>query len=60
MLTGPRVRCSSLKVSGLAVVKHSGMQKALVAIAPKLATVLHRTWRDAKDFRWSAEAATAA
>ena len=56
LLTGPRVRWSSLKVWGLAVAKRRGMQKALVAVARKLAIVLHRMWRDEKDFRWSAEA----
>ncbi len=60
LLTGPRVRWSSLKVWGLAVAKRRGMQKALVAVARKLAIVLHRMWRDEKDFRWSTGAATAA
>jgi hypothetical protein len=36
------------------------MQKALVAVARKLAIVLHRMWRDEADFRWSAASATAA
>ena len=30
------------------------MQKAVVAVARKLAIVLHRMWRDGTDFRWSA------
>jgi hypothetical protein len=36
------------------------MQKALVAVACKLAIVLHRMWRDETDFRWSAATVTAA
>ena len=60
LLTGPRVRWFSLKVWGLAVAKRRGMQKALVAVARKLAIVLHRMWCDEKDFRWSMGAVTAA
>ena len=56
----PSIRWSSLKVWGPAVAKRRGMQKALLADACKLAIVLHRMWRDEKDFRWSAEAATVA
>jgi hypothetical protein len=43
----------SLKVWGLVVAKRRGMQKALVAVARKLAIVLHRMWLAEKDFRWS-------
>ena len=57
LLTSPRGRWSWLKVWGLAVAKRRGMQKALVAVARKLAIVLHRMWRDETDFRWSAAAA---
>lgn len=60
LLTSPRGPWSSLKVWGLAVAKRRGMQKALVAVARKLAIVLHRMWRDETDFRWSAASATAA
>ncbi|GAA0237689.1 IS110 family transposase ISMex9 [Methylorubrum aminovorans] len=60
LLTGSRGRWSGLKVWGLAVAKRRGMQKALVAVARKLAIVLHRMWRDGTDFRWSAAATTAA
>lgn len=60
LLTGSRGRWSSLKVWGLAVVKRRGMQKPIVAVARKLAIVLHRMWRDGTDFRWSAAATTAA
>jgi hypothetical protein len=37
----------------MAVAKRRGMQKAVVAVARKLAIVLHRMWRDEADFRWS-------
>ncbi|OAH30273.1 transposase [Methylorubrum populi] len=42
------------------VATRRGMQKALVAVARKLAIVLHRMWRDGTDVRWSAAATTEA
>jgi transposase len=54
LLTGPRSRWSALKAWGIAVARRRGMQKAIVAVARKLAIVLHRMWRDETDFRWSA------
>jgi len=38
----------------MGVAKRQGFQKAIVAVARKLAIVLHRMWRDGTDFRWSA------
>ena len=57
LLTGLRDRWNPLKAWGLAIAKRRGMQKAIVAVARKLAIVLHRMWRDGADFRWSAVAA---
>ncbi len=54
LLTGSRGRWSTLKAWGMGVAKRRGMQKAIVAVARKLAIVLHRMWRDGADFRWSA------
>ena len=53
LLTSPRVRWSGLKAWGTAVLKRRGMRKAVVAVARKLAIVLHRMWRDGTDFRWA-------
>jgi transposase len=53
VLTGPG-RWNSLKAWGIAVARRRGMQKAIVAVARKLAIVLHRMWRDDTDFRWTA------
>ena len=53
VLTGPG-RWNSLKAWGIAVARRRGMQKAIVAVARKLAIVLHRMWRDNTDFRWTA------
>jgi transposase len=52
VLTGPG-KWSSLKAWGIAVVRRRGMQKAIVAVARKLAIILHRMWRDEADFRWN-------
>ena len=47
------VRFSSLKAWGMAVAKRRGTKKARVALARKLAVILHRMWVDGTDFRWS-------
>ena len=52
-------RWSLLKAWGMAVAKRSGMRRAKVAVARKLAVVLHRMWRDGTEFRWGKEAAVA-
>ena len=53
-------RFSSLKRWALEVARRRGMRRAKVALARKLAVVLHRMWSDAADFRWGKEAAAAA
>jgi hypothetical protein len=40
---------------GMAVAKRRGMRKARVAVARKLAVVLHRMWIDGTSFRWTNE-----
>lgn len=51
---------SALKHWALAVAKRRGMKRAKVALARKLAVVLHRMWMDGTSFRWStAESLTA-
>jgi hypothetical protein len=37
----------------LRVAKRRGMQRAKVALARKLAVILHRMWVDGTEFRWS-------
>ena len=56
VLTGPG-RWNPLKAWGIAVARRRGMQKAIVAVARKLAIVLHRMWRDDTNFRWTAATA---
>lgn len=48
-------RNSWLKAWGLQVAKRRGMQRAAVAVARKLAVVLHRMWMDGTEFRWARE-----
>ena len=45
-------RWSALQAWGLAVAKRRGMARARVAIARKLAVILHRMWTDGAEFRW--------
>ena len=42
------------------IARRRGMKKAIVALAPRLAVVLHRIWVDGTEFRWSREQAAAA
>lgn len=46
-------RTSSLREWGLAIAQRSGFKKAKVAVARKLAVLLHRLWRDGTEFRWN-------
>jgi transposase len=50
---------STLKRWALEVAKRRGMRRAKVALARKLATVLHRLWVDGSEFRFGKEAAAA-
>ena len=46
------VRCSGLKAWALRIASRQGMKKAKVALARKLAVVMHRMWVDGTSFRW--------
>jgi transposase len=46
---------SSLKVWGMAVAKRRGLKRAKVAVARKLATILHHMWIDGTEFRFGKE-----
>ncbi len=48
-----------LKAWGIRLVKRIGFKKAKVAVARKLAVILHRMWRDGTDFQWSTKEAAA-
>jgi transposase len=49
---------SALKAWGLRLAKRNGLRKAKVAVARKLAVILHRMWMDGADFRWSSQEAS--
>ena len=44
---------SALKAWGAKLVKRNGLRKAKVAVARKLAVILHRMWIDGTEFNWS-------
>jgi transposase len=46
-------RASSLKEWALALARRSGAGKARVALARKLAVIMHSIWRSGEPFRWS-------
>ena len=48
---------SSLKAWGMRLMKTNGRRRAIVAVARKLAVVLHRMWADGTEFRHGSEAA---
>lgn len=43
---------SALKSWGLKVAKRRGMKRAVVAVARRLAVILHRMWVDGTEFKW--------
>jgi transposase len=51
---------SSLRAWGMNVAKRRGMARARVAVARKLAVILHRMWADGSEFRWGKQTATSA
>jgi transposase len=54
------VRFSALKAWGMKVAARQGARKAKVALARKLAVVLHRMWVEGTTFRWGKANAAAA
>ena len=51
---------SSLRAWGMNIAKRRGMARARVAVARKLAVILHRMWADATEFRFGKEPAALA
>jgi transposase len=50
---------STLKAWGMRLAKRNGLRKAKVAVARKLAVILHRMWIDGTEFTWSNKEAAA-
>jgi transposase len=53
----PATRWSPMKAWAVRLAQRQGAKRAKVALARKMAVVLHRMWRDGTEFRWTAEAA---
>jgi transposase len=56
VLLSRTTRFSTLKRWALEVARRRGVKRAKVALARKLASVLHRMWIDGSEFRWGKEA----
>ena len=50
---------SWLKAWAMKIARHRGMKKAIVALARRLAVIMHRIWVDGTEFRWTREGAAA-
>jgi transposase len=50
---------SWLKAWAMKIAKNRGMKKAIVALARRLAVIMHRIWIDGTEFRWTKEVAAA-
>jgi transposase len=51
---------SWLKAWAMKIASHRGMKKAIVALARRLAVIMHRIWVDGTEFRWAQEETAAA
>ena len=53
-------RWSWLKAWAMQVARRRGKKKAIVALARRLAVILHRIWVDGTEFKWTRDAVPAA
>ena len=51
---GRSAKPSDLQAWGHALARRSGKKKATMAVARKLAVILHRMWTTGEPFRWTA------
>jgi transposase len=51
---------SGIRVWGLGIAKRRGLRRAAVAVARKLAVLMHRIWADGTEYRWQRKAAVEA
>jgi transposase len=51
---------SWLKAWAIKIARHRGLKKAIVALARRLAVIMHRIWVDGTEFRWAREQTAAA
>jgi hypothetical protein len=50
---------SWLKAWAMKIARRRGLKKAMVALARRLAVIMHRIWIDGTEFRWTREIAAA-
>ncbi len=50
---------SWLKAWAMQIARRRGLKKAIVALARRLAVIMHRIWVDGTEFRWTREVAAA-
>ena len=53
-------RWSWLEAWAMKIAKRRGMKRAIVALARRLAVIMHRIWIDGTEFRWTREEIAAA
>jgi transposase len=53
------IKWSWLKAWGMKIARHRGMRRAIVAVARRMAVVMHRIWVDGTEFRWTRDVAAA-
>jgi transposase len=53
------VKWSWLRAWAMQIARRRGLKKAVVALARRLAVIMHRIWVDGTEFRWTREAAAA-
>jgi len=54
------VKWSWLKAWGMKIARHRGMKRAVVAVARRMAVVMHRIWMDGTEFQWTRKELAAA
>jgi transposase len=54
------IKWSWVKAWGMKIARHRGMKRAIVAVARRMAVIMHRMWVDGTQFRWTREELAAA
>ena len=54
------VKWSWLKAWAMNIARNRGLKRAIVALARRLAVIMHRIWVDGTEFRWTKEEAASA
>jgi transposase len=60
LMTHRSLKWSWLKAWGMKIARHRGMKRAIVAVARRLAVIMHRMWVEGTEFRWTREQPVAA